>query len=429
MNEPDKAEKQRVEDELAAIEQTENTTTDEQDSEVVETTVETKPIKIEPEVIGKREEVISPAPLSPAVSPVVAPNTSGALVLQWLSYAFWFWFSVSMSWLAAVVINYYIAGNPDYNWSDMLAYPLASVIIMLIIALVTDMFYAKHEPVKKAGGANVIMLLHVVPFILIGIGALVTIVFSLIRMLLNSDPAATYDGPIKVMIVAAIVVVLFGLAAVRALYGGSKTKLRLAAWGVFTLFAVGFIIAGIAGPAAESLRTKEDRLIEQALPSLSSDIREYTVTNSKLPASLTDVTYDGSSIGDSVQKLIDSKLVTYKANTIPSSTGNSYSPEYPLDKDVSVQGSVGSSVLYPDSNTAKRFYYQLCTTYKYEKKDRYNYTQDSSNDAYTVGPGVGASSNYRYSYVTSISQHPAGEVCYNLYADGAYSYGSPKVLN
>ena len=308
----------------------------------------------------------------------------------------------------------------------MLAYPLASVIIMYLIALATDIFYSKREPVKKTGGANVIMLLHVVPFILIGIGALVTIVFSLIRMLLNSDPVANIDGPIKVMLVAAIVVVLFGLTAVRALYGGKK-NLRFAIWGVFTLFAVGFIIAGIAGPAAESLRTKEDRLVEQALPSLSSDIREYTSINDKLPASLSDVTHEDSLMADSVQKLIDSKLVAYKANTLPSSDGNSYSPENPAnlyDKDVSVEGSVGSGLSLPRESATKRFYYQLCTTYKYEKKDRYNYTEDSSDANYTLGSGIGSTDNYRYSYVTSIATHPAGEVCYNLYADGKYSYKS-----
>ena len=219
---------------------------------------------------------------------------------------------------------------------------------------------------------------------------------------------------------------LFGLTAVRALYGGKK-NLRFAIWGVFTLFAVGFIIAGIAGPAAESLRTKEDRLVEQALPSLSSDIREYTSINDKLPASLSDVTHEDSLMADSVQKLIDSKLVAYKANTLPSSDGNSYSPENPAnlyDKDVSVEGSVGSGLSLPRESATKRFYYQLCTTYKYEKKDRYNYTEDSSDANYTLGSGIGSTDNYRYSYVTSIATHPAGEVCYNLYADGKYSYKS-----
>lgn len=374
------------------------------------------------------EAATTPAP-SPAPAPVVysSGNSGGVLVLQWLTYAFWFWFSVSTSWLAGVVINFFVAGSTSYSeWGSQLAYPLASVIITLLIALVADFFYTKHEPEKKTGGANVIMLLHVVPFVLLAIGALVTIVFALINMLLNSDPITDTDGPLQIMLVALVVVVLLGLAAVRAFFG-SKAHVRLIAKLAFVVVAAGFIVAGIAGPAVEAVRTKDDRLIEQALPSLSSDIRDYANENNKLPANLSDVTYDESSYSASaVQKLIDSKLVTYKANTVPSSD-SSYDPS-----DISTNVCVNSptagvcspdSSLYPSSAT-KRFYYQLCTTYKTEKKDRYNY---SERNAYTKGDSVGTAANYRYDYVNDISSHPSGDVCYNLYADG--SYGSIKYMD
>lgn len=338
-------------------------------------------------------------------------------MLQWLTYAFWFWCGISVSWLAGVVINFFVAGNTgSYEWGSVLAYPLASVVIMLGIALVTDFFYAKHEPEKKLGGANVIMLLHVVPFVLIAIGALVTIVFALLNMLLNSDPIASTDGPLQVMLVALVVAVLLGLAATRAFFG-SKPRVRLLARAAFIVVAVGFIVAGVAGPALEAVRTKDDRLIEQALPSLSSDIRDYVSEHNKLPAALSDVTYDESSYSaGAVQKLIDSKLVTYKANTLPSSN-SSYSPS-----DIRTQLCVDSptaGVCSPDSTNSdtKRFYYQLCTTYKAEKKDRYNY---SERNAYTKGDSVGTALDYRYNYVSSISAHPAGDVCYNLYADSGY---------
>ncbi len=385
---------------------------------------------------------------TPAVQPVTAPivpvneasapapsqeppqkpqnNSGGVLVLQWLTYAFWFWFAVSTSWLAGVVINFFVAGSTSYSeWGDQLAYPLASVIITLLIALVADFFYAKHEPEKKIGGANVIMLLHVVPFVLVAIGALVTIVFALINMLLNSDPITDTDGPLQIMLVALVVVVLLGLAAVRAFFG-SKPRIRLIAKLAFVAVAAGFIVAGIAGPAVEAVRTKDDRLIEQALQSLSSDIRNYVSENNKLPASLSDVTYGEKSYSASaVQKLIDSKLVTYKANTLPSSN-SSYDPS-----DIRTQLCVDSptaGVCSPDSSTdsssTKRFYYQLCTSYKTERKDRYNY---SERNVYTKGDSVGTALDYRYNYVSSISAHPAGDVCYNLYADSGY--GSIKPMD
>ena len=348
-------------------------------------------------------------------------SSGGVLVLQWLSYAFWFWCSVSVSVLAGIVINYFISGSKGYQWGNELAYPLASVIIMLAIALITDKLYAKREPAKKSGGANVIMLLHVVPFILIAIGALVTVVFSLITMLLNSDPVATVDGPVKVMLVSLIVAVLFGLISARAFYGGRR-KVRLAAWAAVTVLAVGFIAGSIAGPAAAALGTKDDRLIEQALPSLSSDIRSYVNQHNKLPGALSDVTYDESSYSASaVQKLIDSRLVTYKANTLPASN-SAYNPG---DISTSVcNDSPTAGVCYsnpstaaPDTKGSKRFYYQLCTKYQREKKSEYNYSEDAN---YTVGSGAPSAADYRYNYVSSINSHPAGEVCYNLYADGDY---------
>ncbi len=368
-------------------------------------------------VAPTKEEVIATPPIPPQAAQKGQSSSGGVLVLQWLTYAFWFWFAVSTSWLAGVVINFFVAGNTgSYEWGSVLAYPLASVVIMLGIALVTDFFYAKHEPAKKLGGANVIMLLHVVPFVLIAIGALVTIVFALLNMLLNSDPIASTDGPLQVMLVALVVVVLLGLAATRAFFG-SKPRVRLLARAAFIVVAVGFIVAGVAGPALEAVRTKDDRLIEQALPSLSSDIRDYVNEHNKLPAALSDVTYDESSYSaGAVQKLIDSKLVTYKANTLPSSN-SSYSPS-----DIRTQLCVDSptaGVCSPDSTNSdtKRFYYQLCTTYKAEKKDRYNY---SERNAYTKGDSVGTALDYRYNYVSSISAHPAGDVCYNLYADSGY---------
>lgn len=366
--------------------------------------------------VKQLEEVITPAQAetSPAPLPVAEHSSGGVLVLQWLSYAFWLWCSISVSVLAGIVINYFISSSKSYQWGDKLAYPLASVIIMLAIALITDKVYAKHEPAKKGGGANVIMLLHVVPFILISIGALVTVVFSFITMLLNSDPLATVDGPIKVMLVSLIVALLFGLISARAFYGG-KSKVRRATWIVTVALSVGFIVAAVAGPAADAIRTKDDRLIEQALPSLASDIRDYVSTTDKLPATLADVTHEDSYTSDAAQKLISSKLVTYKANTI-ASKNSTYDPG-----DVSVNTCVGatSSTDCGVSYGAKRFYYQLCASYKREKKSEYNYTDDAD---YTVGTSVGVVADYRYNYVSSISSHPAGEVCYNLYADGGYDY-------
>jgi hypothetical protein len=354
-----------------------------------------------------------------AVQPVHEHTPGGTLVLQWLSYAFWFWYGVSMSWLAGVVINYFVTRSHSVAWAGELAYPLAAVIVMMVITLVTDWFYTKHEPARKTGGANVIMLLHAVPFVLISIGSLITVVFALLTMVLNSNPVNTIDGPLQVLLVALVVAIIFGLLAFRIVFGGRKAGARKLTWIVLGVLALGFIAAAFAGPAMEAARTKQDRLIEMALPSLSEDIRSYAQKNDKLPAALTDVSHTDTTKSSAVQMMIDQKLVTYKPNTLPAKEGNTYTPG---GDDPIVMPTTKSSTIYPGTSNQKRFYYQLCTTYRDEKKSESNYTSSAQGANYTTDMSAGVSADYRYDYVYTIASHPSGQVCYNLYADGKYTY-------
>lgn len=350
------------------------------------------------------------------------PTSGGVLVLQWLTYAFWAWFGVAVSVLVGIVVNMMIRQNNVDLSGNAVAYPLAAVIILLIIAVVTDFFYSRHEPEKKVGGSNIIMLLHVVPFILIAIGALITIVFSLISMLLNSDPLASVDGPIQVMIVASVVAVVFGALAARTFFG-KKRKVRSIAQIIMVTIAVVSVALAIAGPVAKTAMTKQDRLIEEALPSLADDIREYTRTRDELPGKLSDIKHNDSRRSRAVQKMIDDGLVEYKSNTEKPKDGSSYSPGEDPDTDE------GIDIAYRPSRPVsqpKRFYYQLCTKYKYERKDQYSYSgyyESSSADSLAAGVAV---DRYDYNYYGTprVSSHPAGEVCYDLYADG--KYGSIK---
>lgn len=339
-------------------------------------------------------------------------HNGGLLVLQWLTYAFWFFFGVSLCILAGVVINYFVADHQSIVWADKLAYPLASVIVMLGISLVADWFYTKHEPLRKTGASNVIMLLHAVPLVLVAIGSLVTMVFALFTMMLNADPVTGIDGPIQVFLVSMIAAVVFGLAAYRIVFGGRRRLARKIPWVVFVVLSLAAIVAAFVGPVAESNRTKQDRLIEQALPTLSGDIRNYYTQNKKLPATLQDVTHEADSSAQAVQRLIDSKLVTYKPNSLPASGGNVLTPGD--DDKVSYTSQL---------DTSKKSYYQLCTTYQTEKKSEYNY-ETTRGASYTSGLSAGVASDYRYDYMPTIGAHPAGDVCYNLYVAES-QYGAP----
>ncbi len=362
------------------------------------------------------------ASIAPAVTPVATPdttrvvppvattapvphnNSAGVLVLQWLSYAFWGWFGTSLAVLAGITFGYFIAGSDATFWGDSLAYPLAAVIVMLVIALVTDFFYARHEPLVKKGAASVIMLIHVVVYLLTVVGALIGIVFSIISMLITANPIDTMDGTKVFMLTAAVIAVVFGAISLRALMAGKRRGVRKGFWLLMSVLALGFVIASIVGPAMKANSTKDDRLVEQALPSLVYDIREYASKNDKLPTTLGDVKSVSGRSDGSVQLMLDKNLVTYKPNT--------KSPKIEPSP-VSTTGS-SSSITAPDDTHSgdlgsKTFYYQLCVTYKEVKDTKYStYEPSSSSDSYT-------------SYI-STSDHDKGNVCYDVSVEGKSPY-------
>ncbi len=355
----------------------------------------------------KTAPTIAAATTSVAAAPaVVTPhhNSPGSLVLQWLSYAFWGWFGTSLAILAAITFNYFIAGSDATQWGENLAYPLAAVIVMLVIALVTDFFYARHEPLVKKGAASVIMLIHVVVYLLTVVAALIGIVFSVISMMITASPVNSMDGTKVFMLTAFVGALVFGAISLRALFAGKKRGVRKGFWLLMSVLALGFVIASIAGPAMKANSTKDDRLLEDALPLLASDIRDYARVNDKLPASLGDVKSNSSRTDERVQLMVDRNLVTYKANTKPAET------------DVSLSGANGASTK-PQSTIApvdttipstKTFFYQLCVTYKEAKKSKY-YSSSSYEDNY-VSSGV------------STYSHDKGNVCYDVSAEGKNSY-------
>jgi hypothetical protein len=351
---------------------------------------------------------------TPGVAPVSVAETAhrgnspAILVLQWLSYAFWGWFGVSLSVLAGITFGYFIAGSDATFWGDSLAYPLAAVIVMLVISLVTDFFYARHEPVAKKGAASVIMLIHAVFYLLTVVGALIGIVFSIISMIITASPTDTTDGSKVFMLTAVVTAVVFGGISFRALFAGKKRGIRKAFWLLMSILALGFVVASIAGPAMKANSTKNDRLIEEALPTLASDIREYTQINDKLPASLSDVKNANSDVStDQVQLMIDRNLVTYKPNTKPMKTEAVQSPT----EGVSLNQSTLTPAPTDPSSTTKTFYYQLCVTYKESKSSKYSTYRSSYADDYTS---------------TSVDtyQHSKGNVCYDVSASGKYSYAT-----
>jgi hypothetical protein len=76
-------------------------------------------------------------------SNIVHPvNTPGNIVLQWVTYAFWGWTVLTMSFLTAAVIAYFIN---DSNSSNLIIYGLAGVAVLMPISITCDYYYKKEN--------------------------------------------------------------------------------------------------------------------------------------------------------------------------------------------------------------------------------------------------------------------------------------------
>lgn len=340
-------------------------------------------------------DVSVPAPVEPAAPAAQSPqrSTGGVMVLQWLSYAFWGWFGVAMGWLSAVTIAYFVHGNSS-DITSSLAYPLASVIVMFALAAVTDILYVRREPLHKQGGANAIMLVHTVLFVLIAVGAAVTALFALISMLLTTDPSLGTDTQVVTAWTSLVLVVIFAMIGVRVLFGGRVHKLRTVHWVVMTTLALGMMVASIMGPVVGAQVTRDDRLIEEGLPTLVNAIGSYVGENDKLPATLAAANDSYAYATAASKSLVSRNMVRYTPNVIEPVTANDGA------------GVSSKESLYPASTT---YYYRVCVTFTQVKKASGTYP----------GSSDGSVDGYYPSYLSIVS-HPKGEVCYNRSATTGY---------
>lgn len=328
----------------------------------------------------------NPAPTeSPTPAAIQTPTSSdpsqrtspGNIVLQWLTYAFWGWTILATSILTATVISSFVG---DSNPGDFTAYAVAAVLVLLPISIVCDLIYSKQEPEHKHGAASIVMVIHAVIFALLGVGAIISVVFSIVSMFISSGDKT--DSQIF-LYSSLIIAFLYASVIVRTVFPTKFPWIRRAF--VLEMVVVVGIVAllGVIGPIAKARVTRTDTLIENNLSTLQYAIEDYAKDNDELPENLNDVSVQGDA-----KKLVDDNLVDYKANTKNSTTeidkyGTTYNDTY-------------------DSNSYKTYYYQLCVDYKASKKDRYSTSSSSydSTDGYS-------------SYITTYG-HPEGEVCYKL---------------
>lgn len=315
----------------------------------------------------KMVSVKSAEPL-PVTSEKQPHNTPGIIILQWLTYAFWGWLIVGLIWLIALVFMNALTDSAE-DVLGMLPYAIAGTIVVLPIALTCDLFYRKHEPKKKTGGASVIMIIHAVIFALLGIGALILAVFMLVNMMLTSS--RNIDSQLVTVYTAGSAAILYVLAFIRTLQPFKK-NLSIAYSSLMAGIAALLLTLALVGPLVSSLSIKQDNLVRSSVSVINSDIQRYISETGDLPKSLGDLSIND----DESLALIQEGKITYIA-------------EGKADQKLSYSG-----------KTTPVLRYQLCTSFEHAR---------NSSSA------LRSSRSAEYQRYPETYSHQAGPICFKLY--------------
>jgi hypothetical protein len=318
-------------------------------------------------------------------------NTPGTIVLQWLTYAFWGWTVVAIAYLAAVITSYVVGGAWVSDSIEPVAYGIAATLILLPFSVVCDWLYSKREKQDKQGIASVVMIVHAVLFALVAIGALISVAFSVVGLLLS---IGDNTGSITAIVVSSVLVILYAILIARTVRPLIFAKFRLLFRVIMSVIAVAALTWGIIGPVTQAVITKDDRAVRDGLTSLNYAVNQYVSTNNELPATIQQVTNDTALLGSvypatssqTLNSLIDRNLITYTPNTKPS-TDDTTAP-------VDIYSAAAS----------KTHYYELCGVFAHDLKQRSWYS--SYGDISVDSDGYGL--NINEGAIT------AGTKCYKL---------------
>lgn len=314
-------------------------------------------------------------------------NNPTILVLQWLTYAFWGWFALSIMWLILMTIGFIVtsASENASEWAGGIAYPIAATIVLFLVASVVDVFYSRVEPARKQSVATAIMVIHAVIFALCGIGWMISSVFSLISFGLTGgvDESATQIAQVT-LYSSFIMIVIYALLIVRTLLVSKIRHVAIIVTVVFGVLSAVFIALGVIGPVAQSIATRSDRELEATLAYVPDAVEDYVQENKKLPASLSEVNVDADmSFAKNLDRVIQKGAIRYTPNVKDADTN-----DYEL----------GSMT----------YYYKLCVTWVGQKGG-------GDDRSYSL-PSDGTSADNQYKTYISAYSHKKGEQCYDLRA-------------
>lgn len=322
-------------------------------------------------------------------APAKEPTNAGLIVLQWLTYAFWGWTVLALSFLTASVVADFIDPSSGDGFTS---YGIAAILVLLPLSYVLDSFYSKKEPAKKVGAETWVMIIHAVIFAIVGIGALIAGVIALVVLFTSSGGSkGAQITLVSSLIIAAFYAVTFLRTLNPAAFRWIQTKYKF-----IMLATVGVIaLLGLVGPVARERATRDDRLIANNISAVSNAVNSYAMSNDKLPADLKSLSLRGDA-----RTLVSRGLVDYKPE--------GSAPVTDLNSSRSTSDFVKSIGTTNNSSFTKPVYrYQLCVEYKAEQLN---------NSSYST-PEYGAEEDGYASYLSAY-EHPKGEVCYKLKTRG-----------
>lgn len=323
------------------------------------------------------------AETKPTEAPEVKKLSPGGLVLQWLTYAFWGWAALLLSWLVFLVLHtaFNRADSSYWSFDGLVPYALAGTIVLLIIALITDIFFKRIEPKEKQGASTVIMIIHAVIFAIFAIGWLIAGVFGIVVLLIGTG-SDDGSGVLAQLSTSAVMVAVYGATLLRTLNPSKIPKVPILYWAFMGVVMLITIALAIVGPVAAQREALKDEPVERELKSLSSEINRYASAENKLPT-LEEVKADAS---QDAQEMIDDGRITYTE-----------------------KGKLEVRTLPSDSSDTRSVYrYELCgefLTQKGNENEREMYDQYQT-DAYDTQPAV--------------EYHSKGKVCYELQTRSTY---------
>lgn len=317
--------------------------------------------------------------------------TPALVVLQWLSYVLWGLSIAALTSVVALVVGY---NTDSLGWVDesSVFYAFAALVILLPLAVVLDVVFSRYENPQKNVATSVVMVVHVVLYTLISVGALITLLFTAITQLTS----VSADGD-PVTIVSSALVALLVAGLVFRIARPTQWKLVRMVFRV-DMIVIALVAAGfaIAGPITYSVSTREDRAVRDSAQFISNTISTYVsqqgnVLPENLDTALNDseTYYGDDALKTTSQRVISEGKITYKPYT------------------------QASEIVDMNNQTTTTYFYELCATYTQALR-----SNNPSGPIY--GPvGSVSSSEVGYRDFLDTDSVQAGTTCYKL---KAYSY-------